>query len=31
MAEDPLPPNDTVFDVAEEDLDRVFGEYPGTR
>jgi aldehyde:ferredoxin oxidoreductase len=29
MAEEPLPPNDTVFDVEDKDLDRVFGEYPG--
>ena len=29
MAEDPLPPNNTVFDVEDKDLDRVFGEYPG--
>ncbi|UCF83948.1 MAG: aldehyde ferredoxin oxidoreductase C-terminal domain-containing protein [Desulfobacteraceae bacterium] len=29
MATETLPPNDTVFDVEDEDLDRVFGEYPG--
>jgi aldehyde:ferredoxin oxidoreductase len=29
MAEESLPPNNTVFDVEEKDLDRVFGEYPG--
>jgi len=28
MAKDPLPPNNTVFDVEDEDLDRVFGEDP---
>ncbi|MCG2774376.1 MAG: aldehyde ferredoxin oxidoreductase [Desulfobacterales bacterium] len=29
MNTEPLPPNDTVFDVEDEQLDRVFGEYPG--
>ena len=28
MATEPLSPNDTVFDVEDQDLDRVFGEYP---
>ncbi len=28
MTTEPLPPNDTIFDVKDEDLDRVFGEYP---
>jgi aldehyde:ferredoxin oxidoreductase len=28
MATEPLSPNDTVFDVENQDLDRVFGEYP---
>ncbi len=28
MATEPLPPNDTRFDVEDEKLDRVFGEYP---
>jgi aldehyde:ferredoxin oxidoreductase len=31
MAKDPLPPHNTVFDVEDEDVDRVFGEYPGAR
>lgn len=31
MASEPLPPRGTVFDVKDEDLDRVFGEYPGSR
>ena len=30
MNTEPLPPNDTVFDVEDQELDRVFGEYPGT-
>ena len=30
MNTEPLPPNDTVFDVEDQDLDRVFGEEPGT-
>ncbi|OQY16705.1 MAG: hypothetical protein B6I32_02710 [Desulfobacterium sp. 4572_20] len=29
MATEPLPPHDTVFDVEDKELDRVFGEYPG--
>lgn len=29
MANETLPPNNTVFDVEDGDLDRVFGEYPG--
>ncbi len=28
MATEPLPPNDAIFDVEEQELDRVFGEYP---
>jgi len=28
MATEPLSPNDTVFDVEDQDLNRVFGEYP---
>ena len=28
MNSEPLPPNDTVFDVENQELDRVFGEYP---
>lgn len=28
MTTEPLPPNNTIFDVKEEDLDKVFGEYP---
>ncbi len=28
MTTEPLPPNDTRFDVEDEKLDRVFGEYP---
>ena len=28
MATEPLPPHDTVFDVEDKELDRVFGEYP---
>lgn len=28
MATEPLPPHDTVFDVEDNELDRVFGEYP---
>jgi hypothetical protein len=31
MAEEPLPPHNTVFDVEEADLDRVFGEHPGAK
>jgi aldehyde:ferredoxin oxidoreductase len=26
MAEEPLPPHGEVFDVSQEDLERVFGE-----
>jgi len=28
MRSEALPPNNNVFDVEEEDLDRVFGDYP---
>lgn len=28
MAVEPLPPNNTRFDVEDENLDRLFGEYP---
>ena len=28
LRSEPLPPNQSVFDVEDEDLDRVFGEYP---
>ena len=28
MAAEPLPPHNTLFDVEDENLDRVFGEYP---
>lgn len=31
MGKNPLPPHNSVFDVEHEDLDRVFGEYPGAR
>lgn len=27
MATEPLPPHDTVFDIEDNELDRVFGEY----
>ena len=29
MAIEPLSPHNTVFDVEDEELDKVFGEYPG--
>jgi aldehyde:ferredoxin oxidoreductase len=28
LRSEPLPPNQSVFDVEDDDLDRVFGEYP---
>jgi len=28
MTTEPLSPNETVFDVEDQELDRVFGEYP---